>query len=242
MSTTASPSGSTTRRAPTRARSRFGFGLVWLFALAVASYSIYLYATSSLAQLAEDGLGLGSTYESTAPWVQTALYTHIVSSSIALVIGPFQFVKRLRDRAPRVHRWMGKTYVGSVIVGALSGIAIAPSSRAGFVGLFGFTALAVLWIITDLRAIAAIRRRDVRSHEAWMIRNYALTFAAPTLRLWLGVLIALQITFSPDPGSIDVDDVFDTAYAVVPFLAWLPNIVVAEWLIRRRGLPAYRIS
>lgn len=55
-------------------------------------------------------------------------------------------------------------------------------------------------------------------------------------------MIALQITFSPDPGSIDVDDVFDTAYAVVPFLAWLPNIVVAEWLIRRRGLPAYRIS
>jgi predicted membrane protein DUF2306 len=80
--------------------------------------------------------------------------------------------------------------------------------------------------------------RDVASHRAWMMRNFALTYAAVTLRLWLGLLIGLQAI----PGDFDFESAFANAYGVVPFLAWLPNLVVAEWLIRRRGLPSYRIT
>ncbi|GAA4382228.1 hypothetical protein [Agromyces bauzanensis] len=42
-------------------------------------------------------------------------------------------------------------------------------------------------------------------------------------------------------GAFDLEAAFANAYAVVPFLAWLPNLVVVEWLIRRRGLPAFRL-
>ncbi|MBG0821746.1 DUF2306 domain-containing protein [Planomonospora sp. ID91781] len=77
-------------------------------------------------------------------------------------------------------------------------------------------------------------------HQAWMIRNYALTYAAVTLRTWLGVLIMVQTPFAG--MDADFDAVFANAYHAVPFLCRLPNIVVAEWLIRRRGLPSYRLQ
>ena len=33
----------------------------------------------------------------------------------------------------------------------------------------------------------------------------------------------------------------DNAYFAVPFTCWLINLVVAEWLIRRRSLPSFRL-
>ncbi|GAA1010391.1 hypothetical protein Aple_028520 [Acrocarpospora pleiomorpha] len=66
-----------------------------------------------------------------------------------------------------------------------------------------------------LLAYRAARERRFREHQAWMIRNFALTYAAVTLRAALPVLILLQLPFS---------------------------IVVAEILISRRGLPGVRMS
>jgi hypothetical protein len=83
--------------------------------------------------------------------------------------------------------------------------------------------------------------RDLASHQAWMIRSFALTFAAPTLRLWLGALIGVQLLADGGSGA-DIERMFDNAYTVLPFLCWLPNIVVAELLIRRRNLPGLRFS
>ena len=48
-----------------------------------------------------------------------------------------------------------------------------------------------------------------------------MTYAAVTLRLWLIALI-------PVLGD------FGSAYVLVPFLCWVPNLLVVEWLLRRR--------
>ncbi|MEV0117256.1 DUF2306 domain-containing protein [Streptomyces sp. NPDC050844] len=102
---------------------------------------------------------------------------------------------------------------------------------------FGFSAL---WGWTAWRGYKAIRERDIRSHQAWMIRNFALTYAAVTLRLWFGVLTFAQLPFVQ--GENRFDTILAEAYAPLPFLCWLPNIVIAEWMIRRRGPPALRIT
>jgi hypothetical protein len=60
-----------------------------------------------------------------------------------------------------------------------------------------------------------IHRGDVSAHHAWMIRNYAATFGAVTLRLWLGLFIALGVEF-------------DTAYRIVAWLSWAPNVLIAQ--------------
>ena len=73
-----------------------------------------------------------------------------------------------------------------------------------------------------------------------MIRAFALTYAAVMLRLWLLVFLAGLNIFAKN--HLTSDQMFNYAYAPVPFLCWLPNIVVAEILIRRRDLPGLRFT
>lgn len=224
--------------ATSRTAGRIGWTFVLLTALAVVAFSAVPYFTAPLRELAGDEVGLAPVYAETSAFVQGALYVHIIGGATALVLGALQFWRGLRDRAPRVHRWIGRVYLGGVAIGGVAGLVIAPSSPAGFVGLFGFGALAVVWLLTGWRAYRAIRRRDVPSHRAWMIRNYALTYAGVTLRVWLPLLLLAPLVLG-QPWEFDA--AFANAYAAVPFLCWLPNLVVAEWLIRRRGLPSYRL-
>ena len=218
--------------------SRIGWTWILLSALAIAAYAAIPYFAASLPQLAEDGVGVAGNYADRGVFVQAALYVHIAGGAVALVVGPLQFWRGLRTRVPRVHRLLGRVYLAGVALGGTAGLVIAPFSQAGWVGFFGFGSLAVLWLVTGWRAYRAIRRRDVAGHQAWMIRNYALTYAAVTLRIWLPLMImAPLLTGAP----FDFDTAFANAYAAVPFLAWLPNLIVAEWLIRRRGLPSYRL-
>lgn len=222
-----------------RAGTRIGWTWIVLSSLAIAVYAVVPYLTASLAELSETGVGLAGTYEPQPAVVQAAFYAHIVAGGIALVVGPFQFWRGLRDRHRALHRWTGRTYLTAVGIAGVAALVMAPFNDAGLVGFFGFGALAVLWLATGWQAYRAIRRGDVANHRAWMMRNFALTYAAVTLRLWIGVLIGVQVL---PGGDVDFDAVFTNAYAAVPFLAWLPNLIIAEWLIRRRGLPSFRIS
>ena len=226
---------------PHRARgaiaTRAGWTWVLLSSLAITAYAVVPYLTASLAELSEDGVGLAPNYDGRPGFVQFAFYAHIIAGGIALVAGPLQFWRGLRTRHPRVHRWTGRGYLVAVLIAGVAGLVMAPFNSAGLVGFFGFGALAVLWIVTGVRAYRAIRAGDVPSHRAWMMRNFALTYAAVTLRLWIGVLLGVQAL----PGDFDFEAAFDNAYAAVPFLCWIPNLIVAEWLIRRRGLPSYAL-
>ncbi|QKJ18496.1 DUF2306 domain-containing protein [Microbacterium hominis] len=218
---------------------RIGWTSIALAALAIAGFAAAPYLTASLADLADDGAGIARSYATAPGVVQVALYVHIVGGATALAVGPLQFWRGLRRRFPRFHRWTGRIYLSAVALGGAGALVIAPFNLAGWVGLFGFGALGVLWLVTGMRGYRAIRRGDVPAHQAWMIRNYALTFSAVTLRLWLPLLLVLSLSLGVPGGA---DAAFANAYAAVPFLCWVPNLIVAEWLIRRRGLPSYRLT
>lgn len=222
-----------------RTGTRVGWTWIALSSLAIAVYAVVPYLTASLAELSESGAGLAGTYEPLPTAIQAAFYAHIVAGGVAIIAGPFQFWRGLRDRHRSVHRAIGRTYLTAVAIAGVAALVMVPFNDAGLVGFFGFGTMAVLWLVSGWRAYRAIRLGDVSNHRAWMMRNFALTYSAVTLRLWIGVLIGVQLIPGGDP---DFGAVFDNAYAAVPFLAWLPNLVVAEWLIRRRGLPSYRLS
>lgn len=152
---------------------------------------------------------------------RAGLYTHVFGSVFALALGPFQFWRRLRSTRPLVHRWMGRLYLGvGVLVGGLAGLYMAFHAYGGPPSRAGFACLALAWLYTGFRAYRAIRARDLGSHRRWMIRNFALTFAAVTLRLWI-------------PASVLSGVAFETAYPVIAWLCWVPNLVAAEWLLNR---------
>lgn len=238
-STTAPPAVAPTEGTGPTGGGRFPWTVVLLTSLGIVGYVVATYAQAGLPLDGSRG-GLAATYAERPLGIQLAFYVHIVTASVALLVGPLQFSAALRRRSRAVHRWTGRVYLAGVGLGSLAAFVMSFVSSIAFDGFFGFGSLAVLWAWTTWRAYRAIRGGDLPNHRAWMIRSFALTYAAVTLRAWLGVLILLQ-TLTAD-GPVDGTHVFDTAYAVLPFLAWLPNLVVAEFLIRRRGLPSYRIT
>ena len=150
------------------------------------------------------------------------ILAHVIGSMIPLALGPFQFLPGLRRRRwLRIHRWLGRIYLIGVTVGSISGFYMAWLSYGGVIAHVGFATLAILWLFTGTMAYRTIRAKEVQAHRRWMFRNYALTFAAVTLRLWQPVL-----------GIVDLDPII--AYRTVAWLAWIPNILIIEWWIRQR--------
>ena len=151
-----------------------------------------------------------------APW---GLRAHVAISGFALILGVFQFLKPLRREASTVHRWMGRGYVLVCILGGIAGGTIALSSTAGPIAGWGFLLLAIFWLLTTTLAWTSALRRDFVAHERWMIRSFALTLAAVTLRLYLPV------------GPMFTDGEFVPAYRVIAWACWVPNLIVAELFI-----------
>jgi len=150
----------------------------------------------------------------------TMLIMHIVGAMLAILIGPFQFLPGIRKgRWLKVHRWLGRTYLLSILFGGLGGLYMAQFAYGGIISRLGFGALAILWLYSAYRAYKHIRNKEIEQHRQWMIRNYALTFAGVMLRVWV-----------PLSGAVGID--FNTAYVVIGWMCWVPNLLVAEWIIR----------
>lgn len=145
---------------------------------------------------------------------------HVFASIVALALGPLQFSSRIRSRHLRLHRWMGRAYLGiGVGIGGASGLYMAMFAYGGPVARLGFACLAIAWIYTGVRAYRSIRGGDVAAHRAWMVRNFALTLAAVSLRIYLPLSMALGIDFA-------------TAYRVIAWACWVPNLLVALYWTR----------
>jgi len=176
-------------------------------------------------------LGIGPVPEVVAtnalrnPW----LLMHVGTASLALLIGPFQFWRPLRTRIPRLHRWAGRLYVAACVAAGLSGFVLALGASTGLISTAGFGLLAIAWVYTTLMALWTATNRRFVEHRAWMIRSFALTFAAVTLRMYLPVAIAL---------SSALPIAFEDGYRAISFLCWVPNLLVAEAYLRRRTLQA----
>jgi len=154
------------------------------------------------------------------------IHVHVFASAAALLIGPLQFHPRLRASRPSLHRWLGRLYLGiGVLVGGTAGLYMALHAFGGSMSRAGFACLALAWLYTGWRAYRAIRAGHASSHRRWMVRNFALTLGALTLRIWL-------------PAGVASGVPFEIAYPVVAWLSWVPNLVAAEWLLRSsRGAP-----
>jgi hypothetical protein len=160
---------------------------------------------------------------------KVAFFVHVFTSMFALAAGFTQFAPAVLRRWPRVHRWVGRLYVFDVcfITGPASFI-MALYANGGPTSQTAFTLLAILWITTTALAWRNALQRRWPAHRAWMIRSYALTLSALTLRAWKLLIV---LAFHPRPMD---------AYRIVAWLGFVPNLLIAEWIIRRLQRPVER--
>ena len=149
----------------------------------------------------------------------TPLLFHAGGGIVALSLGPWGFWGLFRNKYLHLHRWMGRIYLLAVLVGSIAGLYLAATAFGGLPTRIGFGMLGALWLTTGALAYLQIRQGKVQVHREWMIRNYALTFSAVMLRIWLPLFFALGYEF-PE------------AYTTVAWLCWVPNLLVAEIIIR----------
>lgn len=203
---------------PSRARSAMRLAGVFALAflsLAVAAYAVGVYGFLPLGALVDPEMR--ANFEAH----RAAIYTHVFASSVALAVGPWQFAAGLRSRHRAVHRWLGRAYLGiGVLCGGAAGLFMAFHAFGGLPARAGFAALAAAWLYTGWRAYRAIRAQDPRAHRRWMVRNFALTFAAVTLRLWLPASLAAGV-----PATV--------GYPIVAWLCWVPNLLAAQWWLNK---------
>lgn len=185
-------------------------------AILIGLYPLRYFLLDSKTQI----LSLKRSFLSIDVLWQYLFYTHIIFGGLALLIGWMQFVPKWRTKNLALHRQIGKIYVFSVLLSAISGFYIALFAEGGFWPSLGFSCLAIIWFYTTLMAYKTIRKKQIARHQLMMVYSYASCFAAVTLRIWLPILI-LSI------GN------FKTAYTIVAWLCWIPNLLVAYLITKR---------
>jgi uncharacterized membrane protein YozB (DUF420 family) len=154
---------------------------------------------------------------------------HAITVSVYSILGAFQFAPGFRRRRRAWHRRAGRLLVLCGLLGALSGLWMTvfyPKPDDVGVLLTGIRLVfGTAWLVFLVLGFNAIRRRDVNGHRAWMIRAFAIGLGAGTQAVALtGWLVAVG---TPDRLS----------KALLMLAAWLVNLAVAEWIIRRQVKP-----
>lgn len=195
--------------------------LIMVFAFSIAGYAIVQYGVLKASNAGLVAFKLQKPNFELTPWV-IVLYIHIFTAILALIIGPFQIFLKPTNARRRRHRLLGYVYVISITISGIVSIYLSLFATGGWIAGLGFMLLNVLWVVTTLNSVRKIMIKDIQAHKAWMLRSYSLTFAAVTLRLWLAPLVLMF-------GD------FEVGYRVVAWVSWIPNLLVIEAVIRRKG-------
>lgn len=158
------------------------------------------------------------------PW---PVALHIVGAALFCVLGAFQFDAATRQRFPRLHRIAGRVAALSGVLAALTGLWMThrypiPAELQGELLSVVRTGVALAMTLAIVLALRAVLQRRIAEHQAWMIRAYALGQGAGTQTL---LMLPLTLAFGA-PTFLFRD--------VLMASAWFLNVVLAEWIIRRR--------
>lgn len=147
-----------------------------------------------------------------------SFYTHVYTSILVLVAGFTQFSPWVMRRYVKWHRTIGWIYLITVLlISGPAAFVMSLKANGGLPARASFTLLCVVWYSCTLMALIRAKQHRYQSHARWMIRSYALTLSAITLRIYSYGFDALHISVPPR----DV-------YITIAWLSWVLNLLVAE--------------
>ena len=156
------------------------------------------------------------------PFYKLAFFMHVYSAVLVLPAGLTQFSVFIRKKYPVLHRYNGWLYsIVVIFIAGPGGLYMGIYANGGVLSQISFVLLAVLWISFTAIALYKAVKGNYKSHREFLIRSFALTLSAITLRAWKYLLVYLL-----HPRPMDV-------YQAVAWLGWIPNLIIAELIIRK---------
>jgi len=156
---------------------------------------------------------------------------HITPGLLFVLLAPIQLMRSVRNRRPKMHRWVGRVVVGAGMIIGVTALVMSPQMAIGGVNETVATELfGTLFLVFLVKGFLAIRRRDVAAHREWMIRAFATGMAVATIRPIMGIFFATRLLTHLTPQQF-----FGTAF----WLGFTVQLLVAEvWINYTR--PAWR--
>ncbi len=164
-------------------------------------------------------LQLKQNYINIPQW-RFAFYTHVFTSLLLLLAGFTQFSTYILQHFNKLHRALGYFYVINILmVTGPAGLLMAFYANGGLSSRIGFVLLAILWMGFTAIALQKAIKKNINSHRIFMIRSFALTLSAISLRVWK-MVIASTTNIPPMDR-----------YRIIAWLSWVLNLLIAEWII-----------
>ena len=156
------------------------------------------------------------------PIWKSAFYIHTFSAVLVLFAGFTQFSTDFFQQHSKLHRFFGKIYVWNIfLINFPAGMILAIYANGQLVGRIAFVLLDCLWFFFTYRAVVYAKSGDFIAHKNNMMRSYALTFSAITLRTWHMILSYVFVIY---PAQL---------YMIDAWLGFVPNLLLVELMIRR---------
>jgi hypothetical protein len=155
----------------------------------------------------------------------SVFYVHIFTSPLVLIAGASQFSRTLMFERAVWHRNIGKMYVAVILfLSAPAGLVMSFYANGNLVSKFSFSFLTILWWKLTYLAYRKALQKQWIAHANLMLRSYALTFSAITLRLYMFLIATFDLLDTWTATEI---------YVMLSFMSWIPNLAVAEFLIHQ---------
>jgi len=104
-------------------------------------------------------------------------------------------------------------------VGGVAGLLLASGTTAGPIARAGFGLLSIVSVGLAANGLRLAMTGRYAEHREWMVRSFAVIFGAVLLRVYLPAAQVMGFEFMP-------------AYRAISWLAWVPNLIVAELYLR----------
>lgn len=150
---------------------------------------------------------------------------HIIPAFMLMLLAPIQLIAKIRAKAPAVHRFIGRVFVGFAIVSALSGLLLA------FVMPFGgldetivISFMFIGFIVSLFLGVSHIRNGNIAQHRYWMSRMLAFAYIPVTMRVFFMLGTAV---YQLDPREI---------FALCLLIGGVLNLAVCEFWLHKRPI------
>jgi uncharacterized membrane protein len=150
---------------------------------------------------------------------------HVLPASLFMLLGPLQFVRRIRSKHPRFHRWSGRVFLTASGIVAATGLTMAFRKTIG--GLDEKAAIILFggfFLISLSKALWHAIHREFARHREWMIRAYGIGLAVAAIRPIMGTFFAAALLrgHTPEPSQF-----FGTAF----WIGFVLEAIAAElWI------------